>query len=83
MLLFKYLMVDENLTPPEFNTEDAFTVTFRRPFDFNKWVKRWVENKLLIPHLQHILIPSFRKSYTPSIRRASSSAQYSLCPFRT
>ena len=29
---------------PEFNTEGIFTVTFRRPFDFNKWVEKWVDN---------------------------------------
>jgi len=38
------LMIDENLTPPEFNTEGIFTVTFRRPFGFNKWVDKWVVN---------------------------------------
>jgi ATP-dependent DNA helicase RecG len=38
------LMLENNLTPPEFNTEGIFTVTFRRPFDFNKWVDKWVDN---------------------------------------
>jgi len=38
------LMIEENLTPPEFSTEGIFTVTFRRPFDFNKWVDKWVVN---------------------------------------
>ncbi|MEM0518950.1 MULTISPECIES: RNA-binding domain-containing protein [Aequorivita] len=38
------LMVEEDLTPPEFNTEGIFTVTFRRPFDFDKWVDKWVDN---------------------------------------
>jgi ATP-dependent DNA helicase RecG len=38
------LMIEENLTPPEFNTKGIFTVTFRRPFDFNKWVDKWVDN---------------------------------------
>ncbi|MEZ4801717.1 MAG: helix-turn-helix domain-containing protein [Gelidibacter sp.] len=37
------LMLDANLTEPEFNTEGMFTVTVRRPFDFNKWVDKWVE----------------------------------------
>lgn len=37
------LMEESHLTPPEFNTEGIFTVTFRRPFDFEKWVERWVE----------------------------------------
>src|SRR5690606_30494679 len=39
------LMEESKLTPPEFNTEGIFTVTFRRPFDFEKWVNKWV-NKL-------------------------------------
>lgn len=38
------LMIEANLTEPEFNTEGMFTVTVRRPFDFNKWVDKWVEN---------------------------------------
>jgi ATP-dependent DNA helicase RecG len=29
-------MLANNLTPPEFNTEGIFTVTFRRSFNFNK-----------------------------------------------
>jgi ATP-dependent DNA helicase RecG len=39
------LMQEEGLTPPEFNIDGMFTVTFRRPFDFQKWVNKWV-NKL-------------------------------------
>ncbi|QCX40275.1 ArsR family transcriptional regulator [Aureibaculum algae] len=38
------LMIEENLTPPEFNTEGIFTVTLRRPFDFDRWVDKWVDN---------------------------------------
>ncbi|WP_163407911.1 ATP-binding protein [Flavobacterium ajazii] len=38
------LMKDEGLTPPEFNTDGMFTVTFRRPFDFEMWVNKWVNN---------------------------------------
>jgi len=38
------LMIEADLTEPEFNTEGIFTVTLRRPFDFNKWVDRWVDN---------------------------------------
>lgn len=38
------LMIEAELTPPEFNTEGIFSVTFRRPFDFNKWVDKWVDN---------------------------------------
>ncbi|WP_369765315.1 ATP-binding protein [Flavobacterium sp. WC2429] len=37
------LMLEEGLTPPEFNIDGMFTVTFRRPFDFDKWVDKWVE----------------------------------------
>ncbi len=37
------LMLEADLTEPEFNTEGIFTVTFRRPFDFYKWVDKWVE----------------------------------------
>jgi ATP-dependent DNA helicase RecG len=38
------LMEEEGLTPPEFNTDGMFTVTFRRPFDFEIWVNKWVNN---------------------------------------
>jgi len=38
------VMRDEGLTPPEFNTEGMFTVTLRRPFDFEKWVNKWVNH---------------------------------------
>ncbi len=37
------VMKDEGLTPPEFNIDGMFTVTLRRPFDFEKWVVKWVE----------------------------------------
>jgi ATP-dependent DNA helicase RecG len=37
------LMHEEGLTPPEFSIDGMFTVTFRRPFDFDKWVDKWVE----------------------------------------
>ncbi|GGC90838.1 ArsR family transcriptional regulator [Flavobacterium lutivivi] len=37
------VMNDERLTPPEFNIDGMFTVTLRRPFDFEKWVEKWVE----------------------------------------
>lgn len=37
------LMEEEGLTPPEFAMDGMFTVTLRRPFDFKKWVDRWVE----------------------------------------
>jgi ATP-dependent DNA helicase RecG len=38
------LMKEEGLRPPEFNTDGMFTVTFRRPFDFEMWVNKWVNN---------------------------------------
>lgn len=37
------VMREEGLTPPEFNIDGMFTVTFRRPFVFEKWVEKWVE----------------------------------------
>ena len=37
------VMREEGLTPPEFNIDGMFTVTLRRPFDFEKWVEKWVE----------------------------------------
>ncbi len=37
------VMNDEGLTPPEFNIDGMFTVTLRRPFEFEKWVEKWVE----------------------------------------
>lgn len=38
------VMNDEGLTPPEFTIDGMFTVTLRRPFDFEKWVNKWVNN---------------------------------------
>lgn len=38
------LMKEKGLTPPEFNIDGMFTVTFRRLFDFEKWVNKWVNN---------------------------------------
>lgn len=38
------LMKLEGLTPPEFSTDGMFTVTFRRPIEFEKWVNKWVNN---------------------------------------
>lgn len=38
------VMKDEGLTPPEFNIDGMFTVTLRRPFVFEKWVNKWVNN---------------------------------------
>lgn len=38
------LMHDDGLTPPEFSMDGMFTVTLRRPFDFDKWVDKWVNH---------------------------------------
>ena len=38
------LMKENGLTPPEFDIDGMFTITLRRPFDFNKWVNKWVNN---------------------------------------
>jgi len=38
------VMKDEGLTPPEFIMDGMFTVTLRRPFAFDKWVNKWVNN---------------------------------------
>lgn len=38
------IMTDEGPTPPEFNINGMFTVTLRRPFDFEKRVNKWVNN---------------------------------------
>ena len=37
------LMKEAGLTPPEFTMDGLFTVVFRRPFDFERWVEIWVE----------------------------------------
>lgn len=37
------LMKENGLTPPEFDIDGMFTITLRRPFDFEKWVNKWVE----------------------------------------
>jgi ATP-dependent DNA helicase RecG len=46
-------MNDEGLTPPEFNIDGMFTVTLRRPFDFEKWVEK-VGRKTKINYLIHL-----------------------------
>lgn len=38
------LMKEEGLTPPEFIFNGMFTVIFRRPFDLEMWVNKWVNN---------------------------------------
>ncbi|MFY7743226.1 MAG: ATP-binding protein [Flavobacterium sp.] len=40
------VMNDEGLTPPEFNIDGMFTVTLRRPFDFEKWVEKLTYNRI-------------------------------------
>lgn len=60
------LMRDEGLTPPEFNTDGMFTVTLRRPFDFEKWVNKWVNHlsgkRIVILTAMH---------HDPTIKKAS------------
>ncbi len=40
------VMNDEGLTPTEFNIDGMFTVTLRRPFDFEKWVEKLTYNRI-------------------------------------
>jgi ATP-dependent DNA helicase RecG len=40
----KDLMQEASLTPPEFSTKGMFSIILRRPFDFEKWVNKWVDN---------------------------------------
>lgn len=47
------LMEDAGLTPPEFNLDGMFTVLFRRPFDFDRWVNQWVNH---LPEKQIIIL---------------------------
>lgn len=42
------VMKEEGLTPPEFNIDGMFTVTLRRPFDFEKWVEKLTDNRVKI-----------------------------------
>lgn len=37
----KDLMKENDLQPPQFSFDGMFTVTLRRPFDFEKWISRW------------------------------------------
>lgn len=39
----KDLMIENSLAVPEYSTDGMFTITLRRPFDFERWVERWVE----------------------------------------
>ena len=69
------VMNDEGLTPPEFNIDGIFTVTLRRPFDFEKWVEKWVykitENRINI-------FKNIHKNSKISIRELSNVSGLSL-----
>lgn len=41
-------MKDADLTYPEFNTDGVFTVTLRRSFNFDKWVDKLTNNRVII-----------------------------------
>lgn len=41
-------MKEEGLTPPEFILDGMFTVTFRRPFDFEMWMNNLSEKQIII-----------------------------------
>ncbi|MFV5689741.1 ATP-binding protein [Flavobacterium sp. ZT3R25] len=47
------LMKEKGLTPPEFNIDGMFTVTFRKPFDFDKRVNLLSENRMKILVVLH------------------------------
>ena len=53
------LMHEEGLTPPEFSVDGIFTVTFRRPFEFQKWVNKWVNN---LSEKQIIILEAIHKN---------------------
>ena len=59
------VMKDEGLTPPEFITDGMFTVTLRRPFDFDKWVNKWVNN---LSEKQILILTAIHKN--PSIKKS-------------
>lgn len=40
----KDLMKENDLQPPHFSYDGMFTVTLRRPFDFEKWINKWTDN---------------------------------------
>lgn len=39
----KDLMYEQGLPVPQFSFDGMFTVTLNRPFDFEKWVNKWVD----------------------------------------
>lgn len=59
------LMKEAGLTPPEFNIEGMFTVVFRRPFDFEKWVNQWVNN---LSEKQMVILNAIHNN--PKIKKA-------------
>jgi ATP-dependent DNA helicase RecG len=69
------VMNDEGLTPPEFNIDGMFTVTLRRPFDFEKWVEKWVE-KLTENRID--ILKNIHKNSRISIRELSDVLGLSL-----
>lgn len=40
----KEVMQEQGLVVPQFSFEGMFTVTLNRPFDFDKWVNKWVDS---------------------------------------
>lgn len=71
------LMHGKGLTPPEFNMDGIFTVTLRRPFDFEKWVNKWVnhlsENRIAILTSMHY-DPTIKKTDLEKLTKLSGSA---------
>jgi ATP-dependent DNA helicase RecG len=49
----KDLMKENDLQAPQFSFDGMFTVTLRRPFDFEKWINKW-EDKLSTKRLEII-----------------------------
>jgi len=71
------LMHDDGLTPPEFSMDGMFTVTLRRPFDFDKWVDKWVnhlsENRIIIIKAMH-QNPAVKKTELGKLTGLSATA---------
>lgn len=59
------LMKEAGLTPPEFNIDGMFTVSFRRPFDFDRWVNKWMNN---LSEKQIIILKAIHNN--PQIKKA-------------
>jgi ATP-dependent DNA helicase RecG len=69
------VMNDEGLTPPEFSIDGMFTVTLRRPFDFEKWVEKWVEN---LTENRVDILKNIHKNSKITIRELSENIGLSL-----